>query len=161
MQITTATAIVLDTSPLGRLTKKRGAESTTEACRSWYIALTKAGCRFFVPEIADYELRREFLRSRNLNAIQRLDAFHSAEADRYLTLSTPDIRLAAQLWAQTRNKGNITAPPQALDADVLIAAQSLRLRPERFGLTNVIIATENVSHLATLASSAHWSDISA
>ncbi|BDI30272.1 hypothetical protein CCAX7_23230 [Capsulimonas corticalis] len=108
----------------------------------------------------DYELRREFLRTGNTSAVQRLDAFHAAETDRYRPLSTPDIRLAAQLWASARNKGNVTAPPEALDADVLIAAQSLRLQPEQFGLSSVIIATENVNHLSVLAVSAHWSSIS-
>ena len=34
-------------------------------------------------------------------------------------------RRAAALWAVARSSGNVTAPPEALDGDVLVAAQAV------------------------------------
>jgi len=61
------------------------------------------------------------------------------------------MRRAAELWAQARNRGTPTAPPEALDADVILAAQA-----ERAG---AIVATENVGHLARYVTARHWRDI--
>ena len=151
MTLTAPTAIVLDETPLSLLTQKLG-HGEGDACKSWYAGLEEAGHRFYVPEIADYELRRELLRAGKTAAVNRLDVFNAAEADRYLPLTTADVRQAAQLWALARNAGRVGAPPDALDGDVLIAAQALRLNA-------VVVATANVSHLAHLVVSALWSDI--
>lgn len=123
MRIFAPLAVVLDTTPLGLLTQKKKV-GEAEACRAWYRRLIASGCLFFVPEIADYELRREFVRQGNAAAVTRLDVFNAAVPDRYLPLTTPAVRLAADLWARVRNQGKTTAPPEALDADALIAAQA-------------------------------------
>ncbi len=47
---------------------------------------------------------------------------------------------AAELWALARNRGTPTADPKALDADVILAAQTLQI--------NGSVATENVEHLS-------------
>jgi hypothetical protein len=47
--------------------------------------------------------------------------------------------------------GTPTAPPEALDGDVILAAQA-----ERAG---AIVATENVAHLARFVIARHWRDI--
>ena len=86
----------------------------------------------YVPEIADFELRRELIRAGKTASISRLDAFVSAVPDRYLPLTTPDVRLASALWAQVRNQGRTTAPPDALDGDTLIAAQAILFNPAAF-----------------------------
>ena len=151
-------AIVLDTTPLGLLTQKKDIPEA-EACRAWYASLLQVGCLFFVPEIADYELRREFLRQNNLGALSRLDFFNASVSDRYLPLTTPDVRLAAELWARVRNQGKTTAPPDALDGDSMIAAQSQRLDPAAFGLASVVVATANVGHLSALTDAIFWSDL--
>lgn len=158
MQITAPLAIVLDTTPLGLLSQKAGV-AEADACKAWYVSLLQVGCRFFVPEIADYELRREFLRTGKTAAIARLDTVSASDPDRYLPLSTPDVRLAARLWAQARNRGVVTAPPDALNSDVLIAAQALRLVPADFGLSGMVVATANPSHLSALTTAALWSTI--
>jgi hypothetical protein len=69
MKITFPIAIVLDTTPLGLLTQKKGI-AEAEACRAWADGLSQFGCCFFVPEIADYELRREFVRQGNTKAVR-------------------------------------------------------------------------------------------
>jgi len=64
----------------------------------------------------------------------------------------------AALWAQARNRGRTTAPPEALDGDTLIAAQAVLFNPAAFGLTATVVATANVGHLSALTSAALWSD---
>lgn len=157
-RLAAATAIILDETPLSLLTQKRG-HALGDRCREWYAALSHAGCRFYVPEIADYELRRELLRSGRDASVRRLDQFNNAFADRYLPLSTADVRLAAQLWAAARNRGRAGASAEALDGDVLIAAQAIRLEPTAHGLAGVIVATANVAHFAALTDVALWSGI--
>ena len=83
----------------------------------------------------------------------------AAEPDRYLHLATADWRMAALLWARVRNAGRTTASPDALDGDVLIAAQAETLDPAAHGLAARIVATANVNHLSTLTRAALWSDI--
>ncbi len=121
MRVTTPQAIVLDTTPLGLLAQKKGVPEA-EARRAWAGSLSRIGCLFFVPEIADYEAHREFVRQGNTAAVARLDRFNASVTGQYLPLTTPAVRLAADLWAQVQNRGTVTAPPEALDADALIAA---------------------------------------
>jgi hypothetical protein len=53
--------IILDTGPLGLVTNpKLSAESI--ACAQWLQTHVTAGNRVIIPEIADYEVRRELLR---------------------------------------------------------------------------------------------------
>ena len=158
MTVTSPIAIVLDTSPLGLVTQRPG-HAGGDVCKAWYASLARTGCLFFVPEIADYELRREFLRHGNADAINRLQIFNNALPERYLPLTTPAVRLAADLWARVRNQGKMTAPPEALDADALIAAQANLLNPVAFELSAVVVATANVGHLSALTNAVLWSDI--
>jgi predicted nucleic acid-binding protein len=71
----------------------------------------------------------------------------------YLPITTQAIRLAAELWAQARNRGLTTAHPMALDGDVILAAQVLAsgYDPKEF-----VIATSNVTHLVQFAPSMAW-----
>jgi len=77
---------------------------------------------FLVSELADYELRRELLRLGATRSLSRLDE---------LTRELPYLPVTTATWRRTdtmadaRNAGNVTAPPKALDGDVLIAAQAL------------------------------------
>lgn len=149
MRIVAPSAVVLDSTPLGLLTQREGV-TEADVCRAWYVSLLTSGCLFFVPEIADYEMRREMRRKRNDGAVRRLDAFSSAAPERYLPLTTSAVRLAADMWAQARQTGHVTAPPEALDADVLIAAQARLLVPADFGLADMVVATENAKHFQGL-----------
>ncbi len=85
-----------------------------------------------------------------------LDAWNGAAPDRYLPLSDSALRLGATLWARARNAGTATADPKELDADVLIAAQTL---DRGLPLSDVIVATVNVGHLALFVPAALWTNI--
>ena len=158
MRVVSPIAVVLDTSPLGLLTQRSG-HPGGDTCKLWAADLDQVGCLFFVPEIADYELRREFVRLGNMAALGRLDVFNASVTGQYLPLTTPAVRLAADLWARVRNQGKTTAPPEALDGDALIAAQANLLNPAVFGLSAVVVATANVGHLSALTNTVLWSDI--
>ncbi len=108
-----------------------------------------------VAEVADYELRREFLRGIAKNQIKpkslkRLNALASLLD--YQPLTTGTMRDAAQLWADARNFGYPTSHKKALDGDVILAAQA-RENP-------AIVVTENRKHLTVYGVQAEeWSDI--
>lgn len=66
------------------------------------------------------------------------------------------MNLAAQLWADVRQRGMPTADPQALDIDVILAAQARSLLDQS---TSVVVATMNVGHLSRLVEARHWNEI--
>lgn len=147
--------IVLDSTPLGLMFQKPGFPKANE-CRDWVKRHIAGGVRVIVPEIVYYELRRELLRLRKARALRSLAAFAQATPDRYLPLTTAAIDLAAELWAQARQRGTPTAHPQALDIDVILAAQVLAtgLTPSDFA-----VATSNVTHLALFVPADDWENI--
>ena len=118
------------------------------SARAWLAALRAAGRRVIVPEVTDYETRRELLRlnkTRSLIALDRL----GQQLD-HLPLTTAAMRKAAELWATARQQGRPTAAAHELDADAILAAQALTLG------TPVVIASANVQHLSRLAPAADW-----
>ncbi len=64
--------------------------------------------------------------------------------------------LAAQLWAEARQRGKPTADSKSLDGDVILA--SLAKLAEIAGNT-VIIATRNVKHLSLFVDAREWQNI--
>jgi predicted nucleic acid-binding protein len=150
-----ARTIVLDSAPLGLIAHRPGMPAA-DRCRAWVLNHVAAGSRVCVPEIIDYELRRELVRSGNSRAIAQLDAFYATAADRYLPLTTGALRRAAQLWADLRNAGLPTAHAHDLDIDVILAAQALELG---IPVQDFVIATTNVNHLGRLVPAAEWHNI--
>jgi predicted nucleic acid-binding protein len=143
-------AIILDAGPLGLLTNPNP-NPQPQACRTWLASLRAAGHRVIVPEIADYEVRRELLRIQSHSALTNLDAF--GVLLEYIPLTTAAMRRAAELWALARATGKPTAPDLALDGDVILAAQALELG------VPVLIATGNPAHLTRFAPADLWSSI--
>ena len=143
--------VLLDAGPLGLVTNPRRSPQSV-ACAQWLQGLVATGTRVMLPEIADYEVRRELLRANRGQGLARLDAL--ADLIEYLPLTTAAMRQAAVFWAQARQQGQPTAGDQALDGDVILAAQATTL-----GVTNGIIATTNVGHLSRFAPAALWQDI--
>jgi predicted nucleic acid-binding protein len=148
-----ASVIVLDTSVLGLLVRST---RTTNAviCRKWLQDVTASKVTAIVPEIADYELRRELIRIGATTGLIRLDSL--GVRLRYAPLTTADLRLAAHLWAQARNAGTPTADPHALDGDVILAAQARLLEPDP---SQLIVATTNVRHLSRFVPADVWPNI--
>jgi predicted nucleic acid-binding protein len=134
--------VFLDSEPLGLASKPNG-RARADECRAWLGSLKAAGVWIVVPEIADYEVRRELIRSNATRGLDRLDSLY----ERYdlLLLDRESLLKAAELWALVRNAGMPTADPLALDGDAILAAQALTLvGPEDVA----VVATGNVRHLA-------------
>lgn len=142
--------VLLDAGPLSKVTHPRPNREITE----WLKALLEAGVKVQVPEIADYEVRRELLRAKKAKGVERLDML--AATIGYIPLSTKTMRKASQIWADARNQGRPTADDKALDGDVILAAQADILASPG---TDVVIATENVGHLNRFATASHWTNI--
>ena len=146
--------VVLDTGPLGMVTHPRASGENRE-CSTWLRGMLEDGHRIVIPEICDYELRRELVRADKQEGLKRLYALASALV--YLPLGTAVMRHAARLWALARNEGRPTASMDALDADVILAAQTLSLRSDDEA---PLVATTNVGHLARFVDTRAWREIS-
>jgi predicted nucleic acid-binding protein len=116
--------------------------------------LAAAGVRIFVPEIADYEVRRKLIPIRATAGIRCLDQV-KATLD-YAPLTTDVMLRAAELWAAARSAGLPTAGTEALDGDCILAAQALlSVGPA----DTVTVATDNVAHLSRFVDARLWETI--
>jgi predicted nucleic acid-binding protein len=147
--------VFLDSGPLGLLSNPRG-RSKSDKCREWVKYLAAAGVRVFVPEIADYEVRRKLIHIGATAGIRRLDQVKTTLD--YAPLSTDAMLLAAELWAAARSAGLPTAAPDALDGDCILAAQA---RWAAGPTDTVTVATDNVAHLSRLVNARLWETITA
>ncbi len=145
-----ARVILLDAGPLGMVTHPRANPDIVD----WLKAMLYSGATILVPEIADYEVRRELLRAKKAKGVKRLDQLKRTIG--YLPISTQAMLLAAELWAQARNQGYPTADDKALDADVILAAQASTLNDTG---DDPVIATTNVGHLSRFAQADQWQNI--
>jgi hypothetical protein len=100
-----------------------------------------------IPEIADYEVRRELLRAGKERGLGRLDALKGMLG--YAPITTPVMLKAAEFWAAARKMGRQSADDASLDADMILVAQARAL--VRDG-DETVITTTNVRHLALFAS---------
>ena len=91
--------ILLDSGPLGLITNPR-ASPPAAACGQWVVNAISGGAVVVVPEIADYEVRRELIRARRIAGIARLDAFIGQVE--FLPIETAAMRQAAAFWAEAR-----------------------------------------------------------
>ena len=145
-----ARVILLDAGPLGMVTHPRANPDIVD----WLKAMLYSGATILVPEIADYEVRRELLRAKKVKGVKRLDQLKRTIG--YLPISTQAMLRAAQLWAQARNQGYPTADDKSLDADVILAAQASTLNDTG---DDPVIATTNVGHLSRFAQADQWQNI--
>src|SRR6185436_4972114 len=136
--------VLLDGGPLGLVSNPKATTAGRE-CLEWMRDLVSRGVWICLPEITDYELRRELLRANKKQGLARLDLLKTSLP--YLPITTAIMVKAAELWADVRKRGMPTADPKALDCDVILAAQSLAV--------NGLVATENVGHLSRLVSAKH------
>jgi predicted nucleic acid-binding protein len=142
---------LLDAGPLGLVTNpNRSAVSL--ACADWLQQLLAEGTRVIVPEIVDYEVRRELLRAQKNVGVERLDRLVGLLE--YLPLTTPAMRQAALFWAQARQRGRPTAADNTIDGDMILVAQAMTL-----GDPGMVIATTNVGHLSLFAPAKLWTEI--
>jgi predicted nucleic acid-binding protein len=145
--------VFLDTKPLGMVANP-GNNADAIRCRQWARNLWAAGVSVFVPEICDYEVRRKLIHIGSTSGLSRLDRLKIGYD--YAPITTDVMQLAAELWAQARARGTPTTAPDALDGDVILAAQSLLSA----GPGDVVtIATDNVGHLAQFVDARPWEAI--
>jgi predicted nucleic acid-binding protein len=148
------TLVLLDSGPLGLATNPRESADGLRLER-WLAGLIAGGAWVVVPEISDYEVRRELLRAGRVKGVARLDAL--GEHLGVLGIDGATMRLAAELWAEARRGGYPTADDKALDADVILAAQA-RMAAQDPELA-VVVATTNVEHLGRFVDARPWSEI--
>ncbi|NEP13514.1 MAG: type II toxin-antitoxin system VapC family toxin [Symploca sp. SIO1A3] len=143
--------VLLDSGPLGMVTTPKAKSPIYQECKLWFNSLGTKGYTVLLPEIADYEVRRELLRAGKMVGIRRLDQLKATIT--YCPITTEVMLKAAEFWAQARNRGKPTADPNALDGDVILAAQAQLLADRG---NEVIIATTNVSHLSQFVDAREW-----
>lgn len=97
--------ILLDSGPLGMLTNPK-ATPLCEECRLWFTTLASKNYEVILPEITDYEVRRELLRAGKIASVRQLDLLKTLIP--YLPISTETMLKAAELWApvSTLKKAN-------------------------------------------------------
>lgn len=137
--------IMLDSGPLGRLAHPR----PNPEISAWLTQMLNANMAIMIPEIADYEIRRNLLLAELAKSVSRLDQLKQALI--YRPITTAVMLKAAELWADTRKRGQPTADSKELDGDVILAAQALEV--------DAIVATENVGHLSLFVEAKHWREI--
>jgi hypothetical protein len=145
--------VLLDAGPLGMITNPKSSPEN-EACKNWLASLAYNGVEVVIPEIADYEVRRELLRAGKVRGLGRLNALKGMLG--YTPITTSVMLRAAEFWATARNVGRQSADDASLDADMILAAQAGAL--VRAG-DETVIATTNVRHLALFASARIWREI--
>jgi hypothetical protein len=145
--------VQLDAGPLGMITNPKSSPDN-EACKNWLAGLANRGVGIVIPEIADYEVRRELLRAGKERGIGRLDALKDMLA--YAPITTSIVLKAAEFWATARKIGRQSAGDASLDADMILAAQTDALA--RAG-DEPVIATTNVRHLKLFVPARVWHEI--
>jgi predicted nucleic acid-binding protein len=143
--------IVLDAGPLALVTNPKPNPENL-ACAKWLQQRLDEGSRIIVPAIVCYEVRRELIRAGKTASLRRLDAF--CDFHEYIELRDRDLRHAAELWADVRQRGKPTSIDSALDGDVILAAQAIGLDEP-----DIIVATTNVKHISLFVNAALWQDI--
>ena len=140
--------VILDSGPLGMISHPRAMEEI----KNWLAHLLDVGKTVYVPEIADYEVRRELLRISSIKGLRRLDRLKLTL--KYLPITTDAMLLAAEFWADTRKRGLPTGHERSLDADAILAAQAATCSTQ-----SVVIATTNPIHLNRFVAAERWEDI--
>lgn len=142
-------AVMLDAGPLGMISHPRPGN---EAATIWLTQLIASGREILIPEIADFEVRRELLRAGLRGGLRRLDELKTSLV--YVPITTDVMLKAAEFWAEARRHGHPTTSDHALDADVILAAQAW------LWSGRTVVASTNTRHLKRFVRADHWRDIS-
>lgn len=145
--------ILLDSTPVGLITNPKATPLALQ-CQQWFLNLSSKGYEVVLPEIIDYEIRRELLRANKLSGIRKLEQLKSEII--YLPLTTEVMLKAAELWAFARKQGKPTTDNKALDGDVILASQAILVA--NYG-HQVIVATTNKKHLSLFVDAREWREI--
>ncbi len=145
--------VLLDAGPLCMVTNPKSSPEN-EACKNWLAKIARSGAQIVIPEIADYEVRRELIRAGKQQGLGRLDALKNLLD--YAPITTSVMLKAAEYWATARNLGRQSAADLSLDADMILSAQAWALSRSD---SKTVIATTNVRHLALFTPAYAWNDL--
>jgi hypothetical protein len=150
--------VLLDSGPLGMYAHPKAHKENRE-CRRRVNELLVAGAQVRAPSVAVYENRRKLVHIQGQHpAAKGLARFDEAVRLLGLVPMTEEVmRLASELWGDARHRGIVTAPPEALDGDVILAAHAfIEAATGRL----VEIATTNSSDLTQLYPHVlNWDDL--
>jgi hypothetical protein len=147
--------VLLDSGPSGQACRRYGV-AAADQCRLWIDSLLARAVEVVVPEVADYEVRRELTRINAVGALRRLHDLVTVGGLSYQPVSSAAWRQAALFWADARQLGIPTASPDALDADVILAACAATIG---YPGDQVLVATQNVGHLTRYCDARLWTTI--
>jgi hypothetical protein len=145
-----ADVVLLDAGPLGMISHPRAKGDII----TWLASLVSAGVEVRIPEIADYEVRRELLRAGRKKGVTRLDELKTMLG--FVPLTCEAMLQAAAFWAEARRRGRPTASDESLDADVILAAQAATLTGK-----TVVIASTNPKHISRFVAADDWRNVTA
>lgn len=125
----------------------------TGAFPDWYRSLTATDVVVVVPEVADYEVRRELILARLELSLARLAAVRAAA--RFEPITSEIMLAAARIWAEAKSHRAAHGGE---------GATGWRRHPPRHRSNArkgraVMIATTNVRYLAQFADARLWSEI--
>ena len=140
--------IFLDSDPAALACQKVG-NTEADDFRPWVFGQKNHSNQIIIPEIVDYEVRRELIRSKAWDGVRRLDNLYEGKVAQLLPINSDAMRQAAKLWADARNQGHETADDRAIDGDVILAAQAIA---HCSGEDDWMILTENIAHIARYVS---------
>jgi hypothetical protein len=94
-----ANVVLLDAGPLGMISHPRAKADIV----SWLVKLVTGGVDVLIPEIADYEVRRELLRAGKKKGVERLDELKGMLG--FVPITSAAMLQAAAFWADARRRG--------------------------------------------------------
>ncbi|MGL5132214.1 MAG: hypothetical protein ACRC78_06775, partial [Planktothrix sp.] len=68
--------ILLDSAPVGLITNPKAMPLAVQ-CQQWFLSFSQRGYQVILPEIIDYEIRRELLKANKLSGIRKLEELKS------------------------------------------------------------------------------------
>ncbi len=154
MKVDLSHIVVLDTGVVGLITNPTR-NAGADACRAWLKRLLAANVFVGLPDVVDYELRRELVLNDAVNALQALDALRSAIE--VLPVAPDVLARAASMWATLRRTGLSTADRHALDIDVIVAASTI-VAAEALSLDPVVV-TANAKHIGRMVRALSWDNL--
>jgi predicted nucleic acid-binding protein len=140
-------SLAIDSGPLGLLAHPDN--TRYPELNRWFALHYEAGTRFVIPEISDFEVRRNLILEHRRRSLRKLNDLHYFA--RYLPITTAAMRLAAVYWANLRRTGRPVGHPKELNADVIVAAQAVQAK--------AILVTNNPRHFPSQLETRTWSDI--
>jgi predicted nucleic acid-binding protein len=144
--------LLLDSNILSKIVHPVREHDLISATVGWLLQDSRF--KIYIAEIIDYELRRKLLhlsrhpyqaRKWARESLHYLDRLVAAG---YVPLTTETMRLAAQLWADSRMRGRSRDSEASLDVDVILAAQANQMEAQ--------IVTTNEKHFHGIADVFDW-----